>query len=130
MSEHAVQVAFVQWCRLSQRKYPELKLAYAIPNGGVRNAITGARLKAEGVRKGVLDWHLATPRKGFSGLWIEFKWGKNKLTPEQKEFVAMLRAEGHFVEICYTVDEAIKQVERYLGTTIIYDTLVLEGVAA
>ena len=41
---------------------------YHIPNGGRRNKITGARLKAEGVVAGVPDVFLASPRQGFRSM--------------------------------------------------------------
>lgn len=37
-------------------------LLFAIPDGGRRDAVTGAHLKAEGVRAGVPDMFLAVPR--------------------------------------------------------------------
>ena len=44
--EHRIQSACVRWFRL---KYPKLKnVLFAVPNGGRRDAITGARLKEEG----------------------------------------------------------------------------------
>lgn len=51
-TEHQEQVALVRWSRLSESAHPELRLLIAIPNGGARSTVTGARLKAEGVRPG------------------------------------------------------------------------------
>ena len=45
--EHSIQVACVEWFRYS---YPMLsKRLFAVPNGGRRDAVTGAKMKAEGV---------------------------------------------------------------------------------
>lgn len=46
MSEHSEQCAFVEWLRWNHIPH------YAIPNGGSRNRIEAARLKAEGVSAG------------------------------------------------------------------------------
>lgn len=49
--EHRIQCTCVRWFRL---KYPHLfARLFAVPNGGRRDGITGARLKAEGVLPGV-----------------------------------------------------------------------------
>jgi hypothetical protein len=45
MTEHDHQKVFVAWAR---RNYPDLVL-FAIPNGGIRDAITARKLKEEGV---------------------------------------------------------------------------------
>ena len=59
--EHALQCACVHWFRI---QYPEYAtLIFAVPNGGARNAITGARLKDEGVTAGVADLILLLPHR-------------------------------------------------------------------
>lgn len=114
-SEHDVQVTFIKYLKLLMLKCPELALGYAVPNGGMRNKAVAGKLKAEGVISGVPDWHLPVSRKIWHGLWIEFKHGKNKLSENQVEYIAMLRQEGHLVEVCYTADEALGTVMRYMG---------------
>lgn len=74
-TEHANQVALFMWASLpeQQSKFPELKLMFAIPNGGERNKVVATRLKAEGVKSGVPDIFLPVPRHGRAGLFIELK---------------------------------------------------------
>ncbi len=115
MSEHDTQAAFVNWCQWNEAKYPMLKLAFAIPNGGLRNKAVAGKLKAEGARSGIPDWHLPYPCGGYNGLWIEMKHGKNKLSPAQSDYIALLEKYHHCVQVCYSVDEAIKAVEEYLN---------------
>ena len=43
-NEHAEQAALVGWARLHEHRLPGLALLFAIPNGGRRDAVTGARL--------------------------------------------------------------------------------------
>lgn len=115
MSEHATQAAIFQWAALAEKwKYPALRWMYAIPNGGHRHKAVAAKLKAEGVRAGVLDIHLPVPVGICTGLWLEIKYGKNKLTSEQEEWALGLSSLGHRVVVCYTVNQAIQQIENYL----------------
>lgn len=112
--ESAIQRAFIQWCRLNEKRYPALKLAYSVPNGGKRSIITATILKAEGARPGVPDWHLPAATENATGLWIEFKAGKGKASPAQAEYIALLRAYGHEVHICNDAEKAIEIVKAYL----------------
>ena len=114
MTEHDTQAAFMQYVRLRAHKIPELGWLHAIPNGGARNAVTGARMKAEGALKGVWDICWPCPRGAFKGLYLEFKYGKNKLTPEQKVFGYFVESQGYKTGVAYTVDEGIEILENYI----------------
>lgn len=115
-SEHQLQAAVITWWRLAHRKYglPEFSL-FAIPNGGARDVITGALLKKEGVRKGVVDLMLAYPKAGAHGLFIEMKTGSNKPSDEQQEFIAFVEAQGYRASVHWATDSAIKAIEEYLA---------------
>ena len=110
MSEHTTQAAFFSWARLR----PTTNRAYAIPNGGARHPVVAAKLKAEGVRKGVLDVCLPVPRNGCPGLYIEFKHGDGTLSPEQRAEAEALAADGFAVVICWDAQTAIDQTTLYL----------------
>ncbi|MGH9886598.1 MAG: hypothetical protein ACREBE_13770 [bacterium] len=86
--EHPIQVAIVEWADdlATLPQYPELKTIYAVPSalgaGGKQSKrkrqLEGARRKAEGRRKGMLDLVLPTPRRGddgrvYGGLYLEIK---------------------------------------------------------
>ena len=113
-SESNQQIKLFQWVRLHEKKYPQLQALYAIPNGGQRNITTAARLKREGTKAGVWDIHLPIANKHFIGLWIEMKFGKNKLTPSQEHFKSLLAPSHRFV-VCYTWEEAKEALLDYLG---------------
>lgn len=117
MSEHAEQCALFEWADLMVRsdQMPELINLYAIPNGGKRYKATAIKLRNEGVKSGVLDVHLPIARRGYNGAWLEMKYGKNKLTDNQKEWKERLEAEGHYVSVCYDADFAINRLTWYLG---------------
>ena len=70
--EHKLQCLCVEWFRYW---YPKGTI-FAIPNGGARNVVTAAKLKAEGVLAGVPDLCVPMARCGFHGLYIELKNGK------------------------------------------------------
>lgn len=110
--EHQTQCACVRWFRY---QYPEYSmLLFAVPNGGARDRVTGAKLKAEGVVAGVADLFLSVPRKGFHGMYIEMKAGKNTQTESQKEFQRSVEAEGYLYKVIRSFDEFMQEVEDYL----------------
>jgi hypothetical protein len=99
-TEHRTQVAFSKWLNLHRIFH------FAIPNGGARNAITGARLKAEGVLAGVPDLFIPLYK-----LFIEMKATKGRLSPVQEACHIQLRAAGYNVSVCRSLDEGIAAVD-------------------
>ena len=115
--EHDDQVAFFEWIEWNLTKIPELDYFFAVPNGGERNKIVGAKLKREGVRKGIPDTNLPLACGEYIGLYIEFKHGKNKLSSDQEKWAKKLRKAGHRVEVCYGWEAAVVITKEYLGIT-------------
>jgi len=111
-SESAHQKALFAWIA-QQTAYPELKLAFAIPNGGHRDKITAARMKAEGAKAGVWDVFLPVPRGPWCGMFIEMKAGKNRLTEMQREFRDNLAGNYRFA-VYYGWEEARDEMMRYM----------------
>ena len=98
LTEHQEQKLFVKWFEL---QYPKVRL-FAIPNGGNRNARTGAMLKLEGVRKGVPDIFIPEWR-----LWLEFKISKGgRVKPEQREWIDYLNGCGYTAIVANGFDVA------------------------
>lgn len=58
--------------------------AFAVPNGGKRDAKTGARMKYEGAVRGVADLILLIPKKGWASLCIEMKTPKGTQSEHQR----------------------------------------------
>lgn len=101
-TESQEQIAFVRWFRL---QYPGVRI-FAIPNGGARDAITGAILRAEGVEPGVPDLMIPAWK-----LFIEFKRVKGSATSdEQKEWAAYLVEHGYAHFYAFGCEDAIKKV--------------------
>jgi hypothetical protein len=113
--ESQEQATLFGWARLMENRIPELRMLYHVPNGGHRNKIVAAKLKAEGVRGGVPDICLPVARNGYHGLYVELKRRKGgKATPEQMEWIAALGEQGYFAAVCYGFDEAREAIENYL----------------
>jgi hypothetical protein len=97
-TEDCHQAALFCWAALPETKqrFPELeKLLFAIPNGGERNKIVAAKLKATGVKAGVHDIFLAVPRKLYHGLFIELKKIGGKPRPDQLVFMEHVRSQSY-----------------------------------
>lgn len=87
-TESVEQQRLMQWARMESGKWPELALLYHVPNEGKRSRTAGARMKAEGLKKGVPDLCLPVARGGCHGLYIELKREKSgKATAAQIEWM-------------------------------------------
>lgn len=113
-SEAAEQVALIRWTEIFSHKVPELKMIFHIPNGGSRNRMEAANLKMQGVKAGVPDLMLAVPAGGMHGLFIEMKYGKNRTTKKQDEWIADLKKYGYETAVCYSAEQAAKKIMDYL----------------
>ena len=113
-AEHEHQAALFEWAAMAAQKHPELRLMYAIPNGGARTARTGAMLKREGVKAGVPDICLPVAKRGFSALYIELKAPGGRLSDVQRQWQAMLTAHGNAAHVCVGWHEARECILFYL----------------
>jgi hypothetical protein len=115
--EHKEAKWFMQWVQSSLQTYPQLESIYHIPNGGQRNAVVAAKLKAEGTKAGMPDYHLPFAANGCHGLWIELKAEGGYPTKKQKEVHKMLRSQGHDVRVCVGWHACAEAVKDYLGVS-------------
>jgi len=119
VTEHAEQVAVIDWCYANMRQYPQLDLIFAVPNGamlggGRLGAIRANTLKAEGLRPGVPDLFLPVARRAHHGLFIEMKTERGRLSENQKEYIAQVEQQGYYCAVCHGADEAIETIEWYM----------------
>ncbi len=113
-SESAHQKALFVWAQ--QYAIPELKWLFAVPNGGARDKITGARLRAEGVKPGLPDIGLMVARGNYQMLWIELKKPNvGKLSVAQSEWLSQASKCGHYSAVCYGWENARDVILRYLN---------------
>lgn len=108
--EHQLQVSCIKWFRLQHRG----RIIYAIPNGGQRNKIVAAKLKAGGVTSGIPDLHIPIANHFYHGLYIEMKVKPNTPTTSQREMMNQLHANGYKCSVCYSLDEFMEIVNEYL----------------
>lgn len=122
MSEHDEQVALFSWAEWAQNQMPALSGLFAIPNGGDRHVAVAQKMKAEGVKAGVLDVFLPVARGSYHGLFIEMKFGTNKPTEEQVSWLDFFSQGGYAVAVCYGFEAAKEVIEWYmrLDTTLSY----------
>lgn len=116
--EDMEQAAVFRWADLQVRRYPELAMLFAIPNGGARSPIVGAKLKRGGVKPGVPDLCLPVARNGFHGLYVEMKRSRgvpSDVKPHQRDWLSRLNAQGYKAVVCFGADEAIENIKEYLG---------------
>lgn len=121
-SEETEQINLFRWAAFAENIYPELKLMYHVPNEGKRSAATGSRLKQAGLKPGVPDIVLPVARGGYIGLYIELKYGRNKASENQKNWLRDLGGQNHLTAVCYGWEQAKDLIESYLNlepTTII-----------
>lgn len=113
--EHKEQAALFRWADLQRARWPELRLMYAIPNGGRRDVVTGAMLKAEGVKAGVPDLCLPVARTKYHGLYIELKTKTGKPSKQQLRWLESLSSQGYLTAICHGWLPASRLIASYLA---------------
>lgn len=113
MSEHKLQVAVAKLLDASGLLWT------AIPNGGKRSAVTGAILKAEGVKRGTPDIAIFEPffwaRNDLpkAGLFIELKDGtKGRLSSYQQAWIERLQENGYRAEVCRNMDDVLRVLKE------------------
>lgn len=110
--EHKIQVSMVEWFRL---QYPSMRHnLFAVPNGGRRDAATGAKLKEEGVLAGVADLILLKSNHQYGALLIETKTKKGTQSDSQKEWESKIVKDGYKYVVCRSLEEFIAVVTDYL----------------
>lgn len=105
MREHELHTAAAQYLDLA---LPPAAIHAAIDHAGKASAVTGARLKARGGRKGFPD-HIIL--HGGVARFIEFKAMKGRLSHEQIAMHARLRAAGFDVWLVRSLAELQLQLE-------------------
>lgn len=83
-------------------------------NEGKQSKIAGARMKAQGVRKGCADYLLLVPRGGYHGLALELKAPGKKTSPEQTEWLRIVFVQGYFTAVCDSLPTAMECIQSYL----------------
>ena len=102
--EHDIQVGIVKYLRMMG------VFCFAVPNGGNRDAKTGAFLKNEGALAGVADLIIVMPNKVF---FVEIKTDNGKQSESQQHFQNEVIKRGHNYYIWRSVGDAVKFREMF-----------------
>ena len=122
MTEHDEQKCLFKWAALMSNRHPELRLLFAVPNGGFRSKATARRLKAEGVKAGIPDVCLPVPMDRFGACYIELKRGKEPGKPAgvesktQREMRKALMDAGNYAVVAHGWEEARDVLLWYLDS--------------
>lgn len=114
-TEHDDQAALFRLVDLHRAQCPALANVFAVPNGGQRHPAVAAKLKAEGVQRGVPDVLCLVACQGYHGLALELKTPVGTVAPEQRAWHDRLRAAGYRVEVCRGWAAAWAMLCDYLG---------------
>ena len=114
--EQAMQIAIVQWARARTDVYPCLAWLHHVPNGGPRSAREAAILAKAGLTRGIPDLCLPYPSGPYHGLYVELKYGRNKLTQEQAAFMEYAAGAGYATAVCRSAPDAQRVIEQYIQT--------------
>ena len=111
--EHRLQCSCVEWFRAQHPKYRHN--LFAVPNGGRRDKVTGAKLKAEGVLAGVADLILLKSNASHGALLIEMKTGSGKQSEAQGRWQRAIEKDGYKYVLCRSIEEFMREVNAYLS---------------
>ncbi|MCD8029696.1 MAG: VRR-NUC domain-containing protein [Bacteroides sp.] len=111
--ESKLQQACVNWFRYQYPHYG--KILIAVPNGGRRDAVTGAKLKKEGAISGVADLLLLVPNRFYGHLAIEMKTSKGCQSPQQKEWQKEMENAGNKSVVCRSLEDFRESINEYLS---------------
>ena len=87
------------------------------PNGGKRDALAGAQMKALGVKPGWPDLILPHSNGQHPGLVIEMKSATGSTSKEQKDWLAHFEDQNWQVRVARSAQEARTILCLYLGTS-------------
>ena len=107
------QAKVIAWARANERNHPYLWMLHSSLNGVKMTKAQAGRAIAQGMLSGVPDLFLPVPKNGYHGLFIEMKYGSNKVTENQEKFLQNAANVGYAVSVCYSANEAIKRIEDY-----------------
>jgi hypothetical protein len=119
--EDSQQMALFCWLAINSTHTPELLYAFAVPNGGLRDKITAARLKATGAKRGVPDIVQPTIRlvdsKWWPGMFVELKKvkGGDTRNPDQLRWAEYLKGQGYAHFLCKGYYAAREPFMWYFG---------------
>lgn len=112
--EEQEQTAFFDYCRAMSHVHSGYALAFAIPNERKASIQRRIAMKRAGLTKGIPDICVPVGNDKFNALFIEMKVKPNRASPEQMDILRKLNAVGNYAVICWSADEAIEIITKYI----------------
>jgi hypothetical protein len=121
--EYEEQCALFTFLAPYRWRHPVLRWVHAVPNGLFLSPATKGKAVAQGMTSGIWDIFVPVPwieevdgRDAivFCGLYVEMKYGRNKLTDAQKAFGEHLEANYYRRAIAYNWIVAAREIIDYL----------------
>ena len=112
------QAKVVAWARANENNYPYLWLLHSSLNGVKLSKAQAGKALKQGMKKGVPDLFLPVKQGGFSGLYIEMKSAKGRISSEQSKFLQAASDFGYACFICYSAVDAIDKIKGYYNHSI------------
>jgi hypothetical protein len=101
--------------RLLEFKYKDL-VWFHVPNEGKRTKFEQFKFKVLGCVAGVSDLIILENNNNSRGLAVELKYGRNKCTKDQVDFMERLSRKGYTSTVVYDhIDEFIKAMDDYMN---------------
>lgn len=113
--EEQEQTAFFDYCRAMANVHKGYALAFAIPNERKASIQRRVAMKRAGLTKGIPDICVPVGNDKYNSLFIEMKVKPNRASPEQMDILKKLNAAGNYAVICWSADEAIEIISKYLA---------------
>ncbi len=107
--EATEQIKVCEWLRQLHPNIPFIHIA----NERTCNIVYGRILRRMGVRKGVCDLFMPKCNSSASGLWLELKSAKGKLSSSQLEFINEMISLGYMAHVAYSSEEAILIIKNF-----------------
>lgn len=107
-TEEIEQARVIKWSHKAEVRalMPELRWLHHSPNGGIRSGLAGAQMKALGTKPGFPDLILPVKNSYSTGLVIEMKAAKGRLSKEQAEWLDHLIEDGWNVSVIRSAEDA------------------------
>ena len=112
------QAKVIAWAKENENNYLFLWLLHSSLNGVKLSKAQAGKALKQGMKKGVPDLFLPVKQGGFSGLYIEMKSAKGRISSEQSKFLKAASDFGYACFICYSAVDAIDKIKGYYNQSI------------
>lgn len=113
-SEAQEQATLFQFLETIQGRIPAVEHCFHVPNGGKRDKVVAAQMKRQGVKRGVPDILFPVGSREYVGLAIELKIEGGRVSPEQQDWIALLRRQHWLVVVAWGWQSAAREILIYL----------------